>query len=83
MSFFRPPKQSSPPPAPVAPIEMPEPLPPPPERSAEDTSALVAEQRSKFFRRRGRASTMLTGGPGVDVNNSAAAVRFLGSAAKT
>lgn len=79
MSFFRPPKMPSAPAAPA--VKLPEPLPPPPERSAADTSALATRQRSEFFRRGGRASTMLTGGLGAD--GGVSAVRFLGTAART
>lgn len=59
----------------------PDPLPPAPTRSAEDTSALAAEQRSKFFNRGGRAATMLTGGSGA--SGGVSAIRFLGGTART
>lgn len=62
-------------------VKTPDPLPPAPERSAEVTSALAAEQRSRFFRRGGRAGTMLTGGSGAGGGTSA--ISFLGGAART
>lgn len=62
-------------------VKTPDPLPPAPERSSEETAALAEEQRSRFARRAGRASTMLTGGAGADSGSSA--IRFLGGAART
>jgi hypothetical protein len=62
-------------------VRYPDPLPPPPERSDAQTQELAAEQRAALFRRGGRASTILTGGQGVDGGSTAA--RFLGSAART
>lgn len=61
--------------------EAPDPLPPAPVRSAEDTSNLAAQQRENFFRRGGRAATMLTGGGGT--GGGVSAIRFLGGAART
>lgn len=62
-------------------VRTPDPLPPAPTRSAEDTSALAASQRESFFRRGGRASTMLTGGAGT--GGGVSVIRFLGGAART
>ena len=62
-------------------VRYPDPPPPVPERSDTETQTLAEEQRKRFFGRSGRASTMLTGGSGVD--EGSAAVRFLGGAAKT
>lgn len=62
-------------------VRYPDPLPPPPERTDADTSALAEEQRAKFFRKGGRASTMLTGGSGTEGGTSA--IRFLGGASRT
>lgn len=62
-------------------VKTPDPLPPAPVRSAEDTSNLAAQQRESFFRRGGRASTMLTGGAGT--GGGVSAIRFLGGAART
>ena len=56
---------------------VPNPAPPPLERSSDDIARLAAEQRTK--RSEGRASAMLTGGQGV----VSSAVRFLGGAART
>lgn len=61
-------------------VSTPDPLPPPPERSADDTARLAQEQRSRFARG-GRAFTALTGGQGAGTGMSAA--RFLGAAAGT
>lgn len=62
-------------------VRYPDPLPPAPERTDAETAALAEEQRARFASRRGRASTMLTGGGGVD--GGSAAVQFLGGAART
>lgn len=62
-------------------VRYPDALPPPPERSDADTASLAEQQRSKFFRKGGRASTMLTGGSGTE--GSSSAIRFLGGAART
>lgn len=62
-------------------VRTPDPLPPAPVRSAEDTASLAARQREGFFRRAGRAATTLTGGSGT--NGGISAVRFLGGAAQT
>lgn len=62
-------------------VRYPDPLPAPPERSSADTAALAGEQRSRFFRQGGRATTMLTGGSGA--GSGASAIRFLGGAART
>jgi hypothetical protein len=61
-------------------VNKPNPLPPAPERNADETAALAAEQRKKAARG-GRAFTALTGGQGASENYSA--VRFLGGAART
>ena len=58
-----------------------DPLPPAPERTAEETARLAEEQRRVFSRRSGRAGTMLTGGQGTA--GAASAVSFLGGAART
>lgn len=57
---------------------LPDPLPPPPERSDAETEALAEQQRSQFARRGGRAATILTGGLGTE--QGSAAVRLLGGA---
>lgn len=57
-------------------VQYPDPPPPAPERSDAETQSMAAAQREKFFKRRGRASTMLTGGTGTDGGMSAA--RYLG-----
>lgn len=62
-------------------VRTPDPLPPAPERTAEETAALAEDQRSRFARRSGRAGTMLTGGSGTEGGSSA--IRFLGGAART
>ena len=62
-------------------VRYPDPLPPPPERSDVETSALAEQQRARFGRNNGRAMTMLTGGGGVESGSSA--MRYLGGAAKT
>lgn len=62
-------------------VKTPDPAPPPPTRSAEDTSALAAEQRARFFQRGGRGATSLTGGTGT--GGGVSAIRFLGGAART
>lgn len=62
-------------------VRYPDPLPPPPERSGSETQALAEQQRSQFFRRGGRATTMLTGGAGTEGDSGA--IRFLGGAART
>lgn len=59
---------------------MPDPLPPPPERSDAETAALAEEQRKRLNPGQGRASTYLTGG-GIDAGSSA--VRYLGGSART
>lgn len=65
----------------AAPVVMPEPLPPAPERSDSQTQALAEEQRKKFAGPTGgRASTFLTAA-GTQAGSSA--VRFLGGAAAT
>lgn len=65
----------------AAPVVMPEPLPPAPERSSAETQALADEQRKKFAGpKTGRASTFLTQG-GTTATSSA--VRFLGGASAT
>ena len=69
-------KPSIPPPAPP-----PAPLPPPPERSDADIAALAEQQRAKFFKRGGRAATLLTGGSGTE--GGSGAIRFLGGTART
>jgi len=61
-------------------VRVPEPLPPPPERTDAETAALAEEQRLAA-QRRGRVATMLTGGRGAEGGSSA--VRFLGGAART
>ena len=67
---------SSPAPAPP-PVKMPDPLPPAPERTAQDTAALAEAQRRKFMTQSsGRASTSLTGGMGG--GGGVSAIRFLG-----
>lgn len=64
-----------------APVIMPEPLPPPPERTDQQTQALADGQRRRFAgASQGRAATFLTGG-GLSAGSSA--VRFLGGAAAT
>lgn len=63
----------------AAPVVMPEPLPPPPERSDSETQALADEQRRKFATP-GRAATFLTG---AGTTQGSSAVRFLGGAAAT
>lgn len=65
----------------MPPVRYPDPLPPPPDRSDAETAALAEQQRAGFFKRGGRAMTMLTGGAGTE--GGTAAVRFLGSAART
>lgn len=62
-------------------VRYPDPLPPPPERTDTETARLAEDQRSAFFKRGGRAMTMLTGGSGTE--GSASAIRFLGGAART
>lgn len=62
-------------------VQTPDPLPPAPERTAEETAALAEQQRSRFFSRGGRSSTSLTGGTGATSGSSA--VSFLGGAART
>lgn len=62
-------------------VRYPDPVPPAPERSSAQTQALADMQRSQFFRRGGRATTMLTGGTGTEGGSSA--IRFLGGAART
>lgn len=62
-------------------VKMPDPAPPAPLRTAEDTAALAANQREGFFRRGGRAATSLTGGGGT--GGGVSALRFLGGAART
>jgi hypothetical protein len=62
-------------------VQTPDPAPPAPTRSAEDTANLAAQQRESFFRRGGRGSTMLTGGSGT--GGGVSAIRFLGGAART
>lgn len=62
-------------------IRYPDPLPPAPDRSDAQTQALAEQQRSQFFRRGGRAATMLTGGTGTE--GGSGAIRFLGAAART
>lgn len=62
-----------------------DPLPPPPERSASQTSALAEQQRAEFAKRGGRSSTFLSGARsrGAGGSQGAASVRFLGGAART
>lgn len=62
-------------------VRFPDPLPPPPERSDVDTSALAEQQRTRFARNKGRARTLLTGGGGVESGSSA--LRYLGGTTKT
>lgn len=62
-------------------VVTPEPPPPAPERSNDETATLAAEQRAKFNKRGGRGFTMLTGGQGAGSGMSA--MRFLGGAART
>lgn len=57
------------------------PPPPAPERTADDTAALAAEQRNKFFKRGGRGGTSLTGGQGT--SGGVSAISYLGGAART
>lgn len=65
----------------VAPVVVPDPLPPAPERTDTETQALADEQRKRFASAGGgRAATFLTGG-GTTAGSSA--VRFLGGAAAT
>lgn len=65
----------------AAPVVMPEPLPPAPERTDAATQQLADEQRKKFAGASGgRASTFLTQA-GTTAGSSA--VRFLGGAAAT
>lgn len=63
------------------PVQAVDPLPPPPERSDTETEALAAQQRRRFSRRAGRASTFLTAGR--DLTSGSAAVRALGGAGGT
>lgn len=64
-----------------APVVMPEPLPPPPERTDAETQTLADEQRRRFGTASGgRASTFLTGG---GLSSGSSAVRFLGGASAT
>lgn len=63
-------------------VRTPPPLPPAPERTTEEVDALAEAQRMEFQKRKGRASTWLTGGSGA-TTPSTSAVRFLGGAAKT
>lgn len=67
MSIFKTPKSPA--------VRTPDPLPPPPERTDAETTALAEEQRRKPSTT-GRASTMLTTGQGVSGVSSAS--RFLG-----
>lgn len=62
-------------------VRAPDPLPPPPERSSDETVALAEAQRAELAKRRGRAATMLTGGSGA--SGGSAAISFLGGAART
>lgn len=62
------------------PVQLPDPLPPVPERSSSETAALADEQRRRLVEPRGRASTFLTAG-GTD--SASSAVRFLGASART
>lgn len=65
----------------AAPIIMPDPLPPAPERSDAETQALADEQRKRFAgSSAGRAATFLTQG---GTSAASSAVRFLGGAAAT
>ena len=59
---------------------VPDALPPAPERTDAETAALAEQQRNRVLRR-GRASTMLTGGAGTDGGSSV--VSFLGGSART
>lgn len=64
-----------------SPVVIPDPLPPPPERTDTETQRLADEQRKRFAGSGGgRASTFLTAG-GTSAGSSA--VRFLGGAAST
>lgn len=67
--------------APMPEVKTPDPLPPAPVRSAQDTAALAARQREGYFRRAGRQATSLTGGGGT--GGGVSAIRFLGGAAQT
>lgn len=62
-----------------------DPLPPPPERTSTETSALAEQQRARFAKRGGRSSTFLSGARsrGAGGSQGAASVRFLGGAAGT
>lgn len=64
----------------AAPVVMPEPLPPPPERTDTETQQLAEEQRKRFAAPGGRSSTWLSAG-GTSAPSSA--VRFLGGASAT
>lgn len=65
----------------AAPVVMPDPLPPAPERSDAQTQQLADEQRKKFAgSSAGRAATFLTQG---GTTAASSAVRFLGGAAST
>lgn len=63
-------------------VRTPPPLPPAPERTSDEVDALAEEQRLELQKRKGRASTWLTGGGGATTPSSSA-VRFLGGAART
>lgn len=63
-------------------VKMPDPVPPAPERTSQETASLAEEQRRKFASTRsGRARTILTGGMGG--GGGVSALRFLGGAART
>lgn len=49
-------------------------------RSSDDVSALAAEQRARFTRRKGRAYNMLSGG---SATGGTSAARMLGAVART
>lgn len=79
MSLFKKPKPLTPPVAETVVQDTPAPI---PERSTVETEALAEEQRNRRSRT-GRASTMLTGGSGVDSSAVTSASRFLGAVART
>lgn len=63
-------------------VRAPQPLPPAPERTSEEVQDLAAQQREELLKRRGRASTWLTGGSGASTP-SISSQRYLGGAART